>query len=600
MTVGNKLKDQIILVRQVQWQYQLDRYTTESLIHIQKSLDKGRNELVQALAHPGFKAPHEQALLEELNDLTLGIQQKLTNDINQASAIAGEASVKKYGDIISFDGRVSGFNMIALSPEQLSGMVNAPVGGRLLGDWVGRSFSTALQTQMESEILTGYLKGEGIQKLTRRFRDAFGIVKKDAETLTRTWIAEVNNDAAHKVYKANQDIITGEEWCATLEVNTKSGRGTCLQCAGLDGRVYPVNDDHIRPPLHNNCRCFLIPRTKSYRDLGLDIDELKEVARPYTIKHGGKIGGGGNYDGTFEDWIFTQPKKYQLEVLGPNRLRLINEGKIKFQDLVDENGNVVLLKRGKDGYVGLMGGGKTVKSFKLSDNIEWGTLSRIQRNAVTRSFNKVQNQTDLNLELSGVRPYTQLELDQGKSACVADIGGGVLKINPQLFNDEFIKGLNYKTESLIKANKRLDRLSGKLDSLDITNEERSAIVKKIKRQKEKIKDYKNVRWGVGENMDDVITHELGHQIEFALDTNSSFGHDFLRPSLLREKGIKYESTLQSQMDVLAYEKGGLVSEYATKNGQEYFAESFLSYMKGETGIVDSRLISVFDKITRKP
>ena len=153
MTVGNALKDQIILARQVQWQYQLDQYATESLIHIQKSLDKGRNELVQALAYPGIDAPHEQALLEELNDLTLGIQQKLTNDIHQASAIAGEASAKKYGDIVSFDGHVSGFNMIALSPEQLSGMVNAPVGGRLLGDWVGRSFSTALQTQMESDFL---------------------------------------------------------------------------------------------------------------------------------------------------------------------------------------------------------------------------------------------------------------------------------------------------------------------------------------------------------------------------------------------------------------------------------------------------------------
>ncbi len=377
MTVGDKLKDQLLLAQQVQWQYKLESFTDGALTDIQKAINRGRTELVRALSRRKRVAPvskgREEALLNELNDMTLGIQQRLTKDIHKASAIAADAAVKVHGKIVSFDGHVDGFNFISLSAEQLKEMVTAPVGGRILNDWVMRSFESAIQQEMASEILTGYLKGEGTAKMSRRLRNAFDLVKRDAETLTRTWVADANNNAAKMVYDANSDIIEGEEWCATLEVNTKAGRGTCLRCAGLDGRVYPLDEEHIRPPLHPRCRCLMVPKTKTYRELGLDIDELREVARPYTIKHGGKIGRIGDFDGTFDKWIFTQSEKYQLDVLGPNRLRLIKEGKIKFSDLVDEHGHIVLLKRGAEGYVGLAssGGGGGGSSISIKKNLSY-------------------------------------------------------------------------------------------------------------------------------------------------------------------------------------------------------------------------------------
>ncbi|MCK5346081.1 MAG: hypothetical protein KAR20_21875, partial [Candidatus Heimdallarchaeota archaeon] len=119
----------------------------------------------------------------------------------------------------------------------------------------------------------------------------------------------------------------------------------CLRCAGLDGRVYPLNEAHIRPPLHPRCRCFMVPKTKSYKELGLDIDDLKEWARPYQVKKGTVVQQVGQFDGKFSDWLMQQPKKYQVDMLGPNRYRLIQEGVVKFDDLVDDVGNIRLLKK---------------------------------------------------------------------------------------------------------------------------------------------------------------------------------------------------------------------------------------------------------------
>jgi len=340
-------------------------------------------------------------------------------------------------------------------------------------------------------------------------------------------------------------------------------------------------------------------KTKSYRDLGLNIDELKDAARPYTTKDGKKILKAGQFDGNFEDFFNSKGVTFQKGLVGPNRLRLMKEGKIEFSDLVDDAGDIRLLRKGKDGgYVGIEGIGSTTL-FKMSDDINWKGLNTGQQEAITRAFNKVQNKTDIDLKLRGVRAFTVQELDMGKAVTIADMNGGVLRINPKLFNDEFIKELNYKVDALGSTERRLARLNNKIKDVNISASERALISKKIQRQKDKIKTYKNVRYGVAENMDDVITHELGHEIQFALDTNSTYGYDFMRPSLLRKEGVKFESTLQSSIDAISFKDGGLVSEYATVNGLEYFAESFLSYSKGEKGLVNPRLTTLFKKIMRR-
>jgi SPP1 gp7 family putative phage head morphogenesis protein len=357
---GDNLKNLILQARSTAWQYKLEDYTDEALKTIGKTVRKAENDLFRELKHIDFRLPEgrEHAVLSELNDLTFGIQAKLTGDIREAAAIAGQASIHEYGQILSFDGRLAetvGFNSVALSPAQLNAMVNVPIGGNLLNTWIQDSFKAHIVDGIHDEIKAGQLRGMSTDRIIKRLQDSFGMIKKDAESIARTSLSSINNAAAEKVYKENSDIVKTETWSASLEVGS-SGRSTCLACAVNDGRVYPIDEPHIRPPLHIRCRCFMLPNTVSWRELGLDIDEMQKVARPYTERGANReILSGGQHKGGFESFLKGQSKKYQEDLLGPNRYRMWKDGKIKWENLADRDGNLILLKRGKDGgYDGLM------------------------------------------------------------------------------------------------------------------------------------------------------------------------------------------------------------------------------------------------------
>jgi len=256
MTSGDELLKRIYLARHIQWQYKLENYTVESLKSITKSLDKARNELFNYVSVRDIVLPEgrEDKVLKELNNLTFGIQAKLTGDVTEAADIAGQASLKEYGQIMSLDGRLAdtvGFNFVSLSADQLRAMVvDVPVGGKLLKDWVSGNFEHQIIDEIKTDIMAGMFKGDSTAKLVKRLRDSFNMLNHEAITLTRTYVASMNNRAAESVYKANSDIIKEEEWSATLEVSTRTGFGTCFQCAALDGQKWPIGSDHPRPLSH--------------------------------------------------------------------------------------------------------------------------------------------------------------------------------------------------------------------------------------------------------------------------------------------------------------------------------------------------------------
>lgn len=361
MSSGDRAKDLLLLYRNIAWQYQLENYTDEALKSIQKALNLGRNELLHQIDMMDFRLPEgrEHALLTELNDMTFGIQAKLTGNIQDAAAVTGEASYREYGNILSFDGKLAktvGFNYVSVSPAQLRAMaVTVQVGGKLLEGWVKDTFEGHIIDDIHTAIMADNLRGVSTPQIIERMTDAFGMIERDAETLTRTYIASINNQAAADVYKANSDIIKKERWDSTFEVSTQAGSGTCMVCAALHGKEFPIDEDHIRPPKHMRCRCFMTPVTLSWRELGLDIDEINASLKPFTERdENRKILDAGQISGNFDDFLKTRNVKYQKGFFGENRYRMWKDGEIKVEDLIDKNGDLRLLKKDKDGnYVGL-------------------------------------------------------------------------------------------------------------------------------------------------------------------------------------------------------------------------------------------------------
>ncbi|MDY0626702.1 phage head morphogenesis protein, partial [Pasteurella multocida] len=162
--------------------------------------------------------------------------------------------------------------------------------------------------------------------------------RRSAETLVRTAVMKVN-DEAHKLLRdENMDIIKGEQHISTLDTRTSE------VCRARDGLVWdlnqkPVGDHKVpyqRPPLHPNCRSTLRLIMKSWRELGFDVDEIPESTRA-------SMDGQVKANITYEDWLKNKTKAQQDEILGKGKAELWRNGVITFRDMLDQSGRPLTL-----------------------------------------------------------------------------------------------------------------------------------------------------------------------------------------------------------------------------------------------------------------
>ncbi len=349
-------KDLIILSRSVKLRYQLDQYEDKALNEILRSVDVARRNIVKQMRSSryvkqfsGVYTEYDQKtilLVNELDKLTLGIRSELKKSIADASTVAGENVLPEHNDILSFGGRVADFSFVRLTADQIRSMVtDVPVGGVLLSEWVDRTVSGRLKDGIKKEVMAGMFAGSGYPGIIKRVNQMMGDeTKRNVTTLVRTYVQNINVSASESVYKANADVLKGLQWSAVLEPGySGTGRGTCVRCQALDGTVYAVNEPHPPIPLHGRCRCILVPKTKTWRELGLDIDEIEEEYRPYTVRPNKNIDTGGKrtilehgfHGGSYASWFEDQGEKFKINAVGPGRYELLKSGKIKFSDMVD-------------------------------------------------------------------------------------------------------------------------------------------------------------------------------------------------------------------------------------------------------------------------
>lgn len=170
-------------------------------------------------------------------------------------------------------------------------------------------------------------------------------VIEQEEYATRAWITArsyVESQATNNVWlagimslvdgfdyqNAEQDVISHYEHLATLD------ELTCEECASLDGAIIDVGLPGMgdyeaqawsQVSRHNRCRCCPTPVTKTWKELGFDINEAPtgtRIARPYYPKtgpQGGRIWGrsspgAGTVQGyvpadvRYKDWIKKKGK----------------------------------------------------------------------------------------------------------------------------------------------------------------------------------------------------------------------------------------------------------------------------------------------------
>lgn len=346
------LAELYLLSRSLWWRHELGLLSDEAVSELIKVLRSARAGIVaqieaeaQGLASISeWTRERNDQISAWIDDVLAGTSASVTSYISEASVGVALASVATYNSILSFDGKAKAVKLVeGLTREQVKQFFqDQPLGGKLLSDWVGNAFSTGARDSILNAIREGVVMGEGYRKLVKRVMTAadagFSITQREVTTLVRTYVQSANTGAQEAVYEQNEGIIKGYKRVETLD------NRTCRICALADGTVYGKNEKRPELPAHPNCRGVWLPLLKSFREIGLNIDELEEVARPWTIREQGPIGTGGrkilNFGTTKENfggWWESLSAEDKLKTsVGPVRGRLLQEGLVRWEDLSDK------------------------------------------------------------------------------------------------------------------------------------------------------------------------------------------------------------------------------------------------------------------------
>lgn len=126
---------------------------------------------------------------------------------------------------------------------------------------------------MKRELVRGMLVGanprETARRMVARTGSTFNGGLSRALTIARTEQMDAHRAAAQVSEQANVDTLAGWTWvCAVSE-------RTCPACWSMHGTEHALTDPG--PLGHQNCRCARVPRAKTWRELGFDIDEPASV-----------------------------------------------------------------------------------------------------------------------------------------------------------------------------------------------------------------------------------------------------------------------------------------------------------------------------------
>lgn len=241
------------------------------------------------------------------------------------------------------------FPVAAVSVEQVYAAAMArPFQGRLLAGWAANLEASRL-AKIRNAVRAGFVEGRTTAEIIKVVRGskalnyADGLLdtsRREAATIIQTALSHTAQRARAEVYRANADLVKAVVWVSTLDNRTTP------ECAIRDGLEYTTDSHepigHSIPwlggpgALHFNCRSVDVPVTKSWRELGFDIDEISAGTRA-------SMDGEVPADLTYREWFGRQTPARQDEIVGPARGDLFRAGKLTFDKFTDDKGRWLTL-----------------------------------------------------------------------------------------------------------------------------------------------------------------------------------------------------------------------------------------------------------------
>ncbi|MEX3004218.1 hypothetical protein [Serratia fonticola] len=238
--------------------------------------------------------------------------------------------------------------LMGITPQQVYAATMArPFQGRLLSDWASKLEADRMK-RISNAVSRGYLQGETAEQIYRRIRgtrtrsyqdSALQICRSEAISVIKTAVNHLAAVARDEFSLANADVIDCKRWCSTLDNRTSD---TCIV---RDGLLYTLNNKPIKHKvpygagpgrIHFCCRSVEQLVVKSWRDLGIGVDEMPEGTR---ASMDGQVPGKTN----IRDWIMRQSYKRQIEVFGEVRAKLLRDGGMRPEEFYSDKGEKLTL-----------------------------------------------------------------------------------------------------------------------------------------------------------------------------------------------------------------------------------------------------------------
>lgn len=208
-----------------------------------------------------------------------------------------------------------------------------------------------------------------------------------------------------------------------------------------------------------------------------------------------------------------------------------------------------------------------LKLSDFADDINLKGLKQDSIDVITNAFNAINQKVSLP-HLDSIQAITE----KSKIGKMVFPNGGVASFsnygNNLYINSSQFKSLK-KLNKVISEEKQAEKTL--LDSKNELSDPERKIISLLKVSK---------RTNVDPNPQGIITHELGHAIQY---------NDFVKNATEEEKTYANGDWIKD---------AARISYYATTSPMEYFAEAFVAYLKGEANLINPKLLKYFKSIKK--
>lgn len=404
--------------------------------------------------------------------------------------------------------------------------------------------------QITASVTSSILQGKSIPKiandLQQRMRD---MSRASAIRTARTAVTAAQNAGRLDTYRAAQDmgIKLKKRWLATLDNRTRHAH------AMLDGQTVDVDkpfkvdgyelmypgDTSAPGYLVYNCRCTQIAEVA-----GEDTSSGGRRAKDPETGESVLV-----EDMTYAEWAgWKKPNKPQMPSFTP--ATTIEEAQ-KYAD-------------------------KFVESYKTkySGKVDYSGIDIEYANKMNRAFTEVLEQYAVPNKLRNIVPFNTREKRFKDTTAEAAYQWG---LSDFYYNKKYLKSAKTMAAHKKEYADLLEKVLPNIDKAIEISEGKSNATATL--QLRYLKALKNTgRTNVFEpDAYGTTIHELGHYLDDQIFTKAA-----------KESGLDMAESFNNY--------SGKISAYATSSRQEYVAESFAAYWKGEKDIIDPKLFDLFERL----